>query len=123
MDKRKARRAGILLAILVVVPAVVLVVYLLTVARTPFTGDMHHDFGIVSVTGESTTVAYTYDLVNRTDEQLIILDVKPSCGCAAADVSTYLIDPGETLAVEAHLTLERSGLKEEAIALIMKGIG
>jgi uncharacterized cupredoxin-like copper-binding protein len=54
--------------------------------------DTQHDFGKVT---EGDVVDYTFNFVNKGNATLKISDVKTSCGCTAALVSSEKLEPGK----------------------------
>lgn len=113
-------KAGLLvLLVLFVVIAAGWGLWYVTVGRGPLAGDLHHDFGTVTVTGRGTTVRHVFHLTNRTDEILAIRDLRSSCGCAAARPSVDELQPGRSVDLDAGLSLTRSGLKRARISLVL----
>lgn len=82
---------------------------------TIFFPETQHDFGKVS---EGEKVNYTFRFVNKGESELIIKDVKSSCGCTAALLSTSNIKPGQegTLKVEFN-TQNRSGKNSKTVTV------
>lgn len=72
-----------------------------------FFKNKQHDFGKVK---EGDVVDYTFNFVNKGKKTLDIRDIKTSCGCTAALVSSKKIEPGKegTLKVELD-TKHREG--------------
>lgn len=65
------------------------------------------DFGAVDNT---TIVKHTYKVTNAGDEPLVIGQIKPSCGCTVANISSKNLAPGATATLEVELNLKgRSG--------------
>ena len=108
----------VLLALLVVIAAGWGLWYL-TIGRGPLAGDLHHDFGTITVVGRGTTVRHVFHLTNRTSETLAIRDIRSSCGCAAAKPSVDELEPGQSVDLDAGLSLTRSGLKKARISLVL----
>ena len=77
--------------------------------------ETQHDFGKVS---EGEKVNYTFRFVNKGESELVIKDVKSSCGCTAALLSTSNIKPGQegTLKVEFD-TKNRSGKNSKTVTV------
>lgn len=77
--------------------------------------DTQHDFGKVS---EGQKVNYTFRFVNKGQSELLIKDVKSSCGCTAALVSSNVIKPGQegTIKVEFD-TKNRSGKNSKTVTV------
>ena len=74
-----------------------------------------HDFGKVK---EGNVVEYTFKFHNKGNETLTIKDVRTSCGCTAALVSSEKLEPGieGTLKVELD-TKNRSGKMSRTITI------
>ena len=74
-----------------------------------------HDFGKVK---EGNVVEYTFKFHNKGNETLTIKDVRTSCGCTAALVSSEKLEPGVegTLKVELD-TKNRSGKMSRTITI------
>ena len=51
-----------------------------------------HDFGQIEENGGN--VSHTFEFINEGDSPLVILSVKPSCGCTTPDWSKDPIKPG-----------------------------
>lgn len=77
--------------------------------------ETQHDFGKVS---EGQKVNYTFRFVNKGQSELLIKDVKSSCGCTAALVSSNVIKPGQegTIKVEFD-TKNRSGKNSKTVTV------
>lgn len=54
---------------------------------------MEHDFGTIT---EGDKVHYSYKVSNAGTADLVISEVKPSCGCTVPDYTKTPIKPGET---------------------------
>ncbi|NUN07956.1 MAG: DUF1573 domain-containing protein [Ignavibacteriaceae bacterium] len=68
---------------------------------------LQYDFGIVA---EGKKVPYTFTYKNTGDEDLVISDVRTSCGCTAAVVEGKNLKPGESGRLQIELdTSNRSG--------------
>ncbi len=80
-----------------------------------FFKDTQHDFGTVQ---EGDTLHYTFSFVNKGNAILKIGNIKTSCGCTAALVSSEKIDPGKdgTLAVSLD-TSRKSGKVSKRITI------
>ena len=99
----------------------------ITIAGNVVTGDQsgsvpaiyfpetQHDFGKVS---EGEKVDYTFRFVNKGASELIIKDVKSSCGCTAALLNSSNIKPGQegTIKVEFD-TKNRSGKNSKTVTV------
>jgi len=77
--------------------------------------ETQHDFGKVS---EGEKVDYTFRFVNKGTSELIIKDVKSSCGCTAALLNSSSIKPGQegTIKVEFD-TKNRSGKNSKTVTV------
>jgi uncharacterized cupredoxin-like copper-binding protein len=77
--------------------------------------ETQHDFGQVS---EGEKVNYTFRFVNKGTSELIIKDVRSSCGCTAALLNSSNIKPGQegTLKVEFD-TKNRSGKNSKTVTV------
>jgi len=77
--------------------------------------ETQHDFGKVS---EGEKINYTFRFVNKGQSELIIKDVKSSCGCTAALLSSSNIKPGQegTIKVEFD-TKNRSGKNSKTVTV------
>jgi uncharacterized cupredoxin-like copper-binding protein len=77
--------------------------------------ETQHDFGQVS---EGEKVNYTFRFVNKGQSELVIKDVKSSCGCTAALLSSNNIKPGQegTIKVEFD-TKNRSGKNSKTVTV------
>jgi len=65
-----------------------------------FFKETQHDFGTVE---QGKVVDYTFDFVNKGSSTLQIRDVKTSCGCTAALVSSNTIEPGKDGTLKVQL--------------------
>ena len=77
--------------------------------------ETQHDFGKVQ---EGDTVKYTFNFNNKGNAVLNIRDIKTSCGCTAALVSSQKVEPGKsgTLAVSLD-TSHRAGKMSRRITI------
>ena len=77
--------------------------------------ETQHDFGKVN---EGDKVNYTFKFVNKGSSNLVIKDVKTSCGCTAALLSQDNLAPGQegTLKVELD-TKNRSGKMSRTVTI------
>lgn len=77
--------------------------------------EVQHDFGQV-IEGEK--VKYTFSFINKGTSELIIKDVKSSCGCTAALLSSSNIKPGQegTIKVEFD-TKNKSGKNSKTVTV------
>lgn len=80
-----------------------------------FFPETQHDFGTVT---EGETVTYTFKFVNKGKAILDIKDIKTSCGCTAALVSSKQIDPGKEGTLKIDLdTKNRQGRMSRTITI------
>jgi Protein of unknown function (DUF1573) len=77
--------------------------------------ETQHDFGKVN---EGEKASYTFRFVNKGEGELLIKDVKSSCGCTAALLSSSNIKPGQegTIKVEFD-TKNRSGKNSKTVTV------
>ena len=77
--------------------------------------ELQHDFGTVK---EGNVVDYTFTFKNKGEGTLTIDDIKTSCGCTAALVSSNSLKPGEegTLKVELN-TKHRTGKMSRTVTV------
>jgi uncharacterized cupredoxin-like copper-binding protein len=77
--------------------------------------ESQHDFGSVK---EGNVVDYIFKFSNKGDSPLEIKDVKTSCGCTAALISSKTIEPGQegTLKVELN-TKNKSGKMSRSVTI------
>ena len=77
--------------------------------------ETQHNFGKVK---EGEIVKHTFKFINKGNTALKIRDIKTSCGCTAALVSSEMLEPGEegTLNVELD-TKNRSGKMSRTITI------
>ena len=77
--------------------------------------ETQHDFGTVK---EGNVVDYTFKFTNKGEGVLKISDIKTSCGCTAALVSSDKLNPGEegTLKVELN-TKHRTGKMSRTVTI------
>jgi uncharacterized cupredoxin-like copper-binding protein len=74
-----------------------------------------HDFGTVK---EGNTVEYTFKFHNKGKSTLKIKDVRTSCGCTAALVSSEKLEPGTEGTIKVELdTKNRSGKMSRTITI------
>ena len=88
------------------------------------------DFGEIN---QNEPANATFTLTNRSDQPLILKEVKPSCGCTIADYPQEPIPPGETAKITTTYNAKKTGkfqktvkvhtnLSEAAIPLTLKGV-
>ncbi len=80
-----------------------------------FFSETQHDFGTVK---EGQVVDYTFNFVNKGAAALMIKNVKTSCGCTAALVSSNNIDPGKEGTIKVSLdTKNRVGKMSRKVTI------
>lgn len=97
------------------------VLYDMTLGRALLDGESRFDFGVVMMDGPEKTVSHTFELVNNTDENVMVLDIISSCKCTSSSMNDPLIRVGETLVITAEVKLDQSGLRESGITLVFNG--
>ncbi len=81
-----------------------------------FLPETQHDFGKVN---EGSTIEYTFKFENKGTEPLIVKDVKTSCGCTAAVVSSNTLKPGEVGSIKVGFdTKNRTGRNSKSITIV-----
>lgn len=81
-----------------------------------FFPEIKYDFGKVK---EGSVVSHSFKIANKGKATLEILDVKTSCGCTAAIVSSKKIDPGKEGTLKVDLdTKSRSGQLSRTITVV-----
>lgn len=76
-----------------------------------------HQFGVLYVEDQK-TVDHRFSIQNAGDETLVIRDIKTSCGCTRAEVSSHEIPPGESAALDASLqSKDRDGKEQIRISI------
>ncbi len=74
-----------------------------------------HDFGEMEAGSEQT---HTFTITNEGDADLVIQDVKTSCGCTVATPDDKTIEPGESTELPATLKVpQRSGPTRKTITI------
>jgi hypothetical protein len=73
-----------------------------------------HDFGDIS---QGTPVTHKFTFVKNTKDIVIITNVKPSCGCTAANFTKTPIKPGDTAFVEAKYDARAGGAFNKSISV------
>jgi hypothetical protein len=77
--------------------------------------ETQHDFGKVN---EGDKVDYTFKFVNKGSSNLIISDIKTSCGCTAALLSADNLEPGQEGTIKVELdTKNRSGKMSRTVTI------
>ena len=115
---RQLRVAGGLLLLVLVLTGAVYGVWWYIVGRSVLAGDHSIDFGTAQFVGEPVTFKHTFVLTNRKGRPIEIRDVRTTCGCAVAELSTRMLEPGESVEIASTLTLKNEGLKTARIFLI-----
>jgi hypothetical protein len=93
-------------------------VWWLAVGRPVLAGDKRFDFGTVPFVGDPVRLEHTFVLRNRGRRPVEIRDIRTTCGCAAAEPSLRVLEPGATVEVAATLTLKQEGIKEARAILL-----
>ena len=76
-----------------------------------------HDFGIVA---RGSQVRYTFPVINRTENEVRIVEWKPKCGCTDVRVGSKVIPPGTQTTVEATIDTTRfTGTKASGLTLFL----
>ncbi len=87
----------------------------LTDSPIMYFAETQHDFGKVQ---EGDTVKYTFNFKNKGNAPLKIRDIKTSCGCTAALVSSERIEPGKEGTLNVALnTSHRSGKMSRRVTI------
>ncbi|MHC4350809.1 MAG: DUF1573 domain-containing protein [Planctomycetota bacterium] len=115
---RQLRVLGGMLLLLSVISGVTYGVWWYTVGRPVLAGDNKVDFGTAQLVGEPVTFKHTFLLTNRKRRPIEIRDIKTTCGCAVAEPSTRILEPGDSVEIASALTLKRDGRKAARIFLI-----
>jgi hypothetical protein len=115
---RQLRVAGGLLLLLLVLAGAAYGVWWYTVGRPFLAGENRIDFGIAQLAGEPVTFKHTFVLTNYKSRPVEIRDIRTTCGCAVAEPSTRMLEPGESVEIASTLTLKKEGLKTARIFLI-----
>ena len=116
---RQLKAAAFLVLLLAGVLGVAYGVYYVTVGRPLLSGEHDHDFGIVEVagSGQAVSVSHTFVLSNRTGKPVTIQDIKTSCSCSVASLSTETVEPGGTIEIKAQLSMNQDGRKRAKVFL------
>ncbi len=79
--------------------------------------ESEHDFGEIDENGGS--VSYTFEFLNEGNSPLVILSVKPSCGCTTPNWSKDPIGPGNKGFIVAQYDPRgRPGVFRKSLAVI-----
>jgi hypothetical protein len=73
-----------------------------------------HDFGDIEK-GKPVTYAFTF--TNTTKETVLITNVRPACGCTAADYTKTPIKPGEKGMVAATFNAATGGMFQKSVTI------
>lgn len=73
-----------------------------------------HDFGDIE---KGKPVTYSFTFTNTTKETVLLTNVKPSCGCTAANYTKTPIKPGEKGIVEATFDANSPGNFQKTITV------
>ncbi len=93
--------------------------YANTLGKPLFSGETFHDFGVVLLDNEPTTVSHTFKLTNNTDEIIMVQDIISNCKCTLPKMDDRRVLPGTTLDLAAELTVSESGLMKSDITIIL----
>lgn len=115
---RQLRAVGVLVLIVLVLAGGAYGTWWIFVGRPVLSGDRSFDFGVVPYTGEPVKVAHTFVLHNHGHRAVEIRDIRTTCGCAAADPSVRVLEPGAAVEVAATLMLKKEGIKTARIILL-----
>ena len=79
--------------------------------------ESEHDFGQIEENGGN--VSHTFEFINEGDSPLVILSVKPSCGCTTPDWSKKEIKPGkEGFIVAEYNPRGRPGVFRKSLSVV-----
>jgi hypothetical protein len=115
---RQLRAVGALVVILLVIVGAAYGVWWFTVGRPVLVGDRRFDFGVVPFSGKPVTLEHTFVLRNPKRRPVEIRDIRTTCGCAVAEPSLEVLEPGATVEVASTLTLKHEGFKEARVILL-----
>lgn len=73
-----------------------------------------HDFGQIP---KGIPATFAFEFVNNGEAPVTIADVKPSCGCTAADYSKEAIAPGEKGFVKAEFNAAKEGVFNKSVTV------
>ncbi|MCU4187852.1 DUF1573 domain-containing protein [Flavobacterium sp. HXWNR29] len=76
-----------------------------------------HDFGDIE---KGKPVTYEFSFTNTTNETVLITNVKPACGCTAANYTKTPIKPGEKGMVAATFTAASPGGFQKTVTILTK---
>ena len=115
--RRQLRAAVVLLLIAGGILGSAYGAYRLTVGRPMLAGERRHDFGNVELGDDHVTLQHTFVLTNTSRRTIEIVGLETTCGCTVVDPSTRSVGPGESVEIEATLTLRKEGRKKSKIFL------
>ena len=76
-----------------------------------------HDFGDIE---KGKPVTYEFSFTNTTNETVLITNVKPACGCTAANYTKTPIKPGEKGMVAATFNAASPGEFQKTVTILTK---
>ena len=76
-----------------------------------------HDFGDIE---KGKPVTYDFSFTNTTNETVLITNVKPACGCTAANYTKTPIKPGEKGMVAATFNAASPGGFQKTVTILTK---
>jgi hypothetical protein len=76
-----------------------------------------HDFGRVAL---GVNAEFPFELTNTYNRDVKLLNVRSSCGCSSATLSTTLLKPGETGAVIARLNTSGQHLRDKSAVITVQ---
>jgi len=76
-----------------------------------------HDFGDIE---KGKPVTYEFSFTNTTNETVLITNVKPACGCTAANYTKTPIKPGEKGMVAATFNAASPGGFQKSVTILTK---
>ena len=82
------------------------------------TGSRSHDFGLVDIGDSPASRTHTFNLTNTTGESIEVTDIKTTCGCTQAELSTRTIPAGASFDATVEIQLASSGTKTAQVRLI-----
>lgn len=86
--------------------------------NTDLAGDFVHDFGVVMLSNDGPVVLpHTFTMTNTLDHPVHIGHLTSSCGCTVAEVEQDVVQPGESVDVNATLELASSGRRDSSITI------
>lgn len=77
----------------------------------------NHDFGDIE---KGKPVTYEFSFTNTTNETVLITNVKPACGCTAANYTKTPIKPGEKGMVAATFNAASPGGFQKSVTILTK---